>query len=72
MVLGRRSVGVWRRNDKSALSFLLVTSLGVVLFGFVPDLGNAAQLSSSTAWRVSAFLFASYHVVVILVGLRSQ
>ena len=72
MVLGRRSVGEWHSSDKTAVSFLLVSSLGVVLFSFVPDLGNAAQLSSSTAWRVSAFLFASYHVVVILVGLRSR
>jgi hypothetical protein len=72
VVLGRRSVGEWHSSDKTAVSFLLVSSLGVVLFSFVPDLGNAAQLSSSTAWRVSAFLFASYHVVVILVGLRSR
>ncbi len=69
VVLGRRSIGEWRSNEKTIVSVLLASSLGVVLFAFVPDLGSAAQLSPSTTWRVSAFLFASYHLVVILASL---
>ncbi len=69
VVLGRRSIGEWRSNEKTIVSVLLASSLGVVLFAFVPDLGSAAQLSPSTTWRVSAFLFASYHLVVILASI---
>ncbi len=69
MVLGHRSLGEWRPNDKTAVLILLTSSLGVVLFGFVPDLGAAARLAPSTAWRVSTSLFASYHLVVILASL---
>ena len=69
VVLGRRSIGEWRSAEKIIVSVLLASSLGVVLFAFVPDLGSAAQLSPSTTWRVSTFLFASYHSVVILASL---
>ena len=69
MVLGRRSFEEWRSHEKTIVSDLLASSLGVVLFAFVPDLVSAAQLSPSTTWRVSAFLFASYHLVVILASL---
>ncbi len=69
VVLGRRSIGEWRSNEKTIVSVLLASSLGVALFAFVPDLGSAAQLSPSTTWRVSAFLFASYHLVVILASI---
>ena len=53
---------------------LLAASLGVVFFGFVPDLARAAHLEPGQAWRVSTVLFATYHLVVILggVGRRKQ
>ena len=69
VILGRRSIGEWRSNEMTVVSVLLASSLGVVLFAFVPDLGRAAQLSPSATWRVSAFLFASYHLIVILASL---
>ena len=69
MVLGRRSFEEWRSHEKTIVSDLLASSLGVVFFAFVPDLVSAAQLSPSTTWRVSAFLFASYHLVVILASI---
>ena len=69
VVLGRRSFGEWRSHEKTIVSVLLASSLGVVLFAFMPDLGSAAQISPSTTWRVSAFLFASYHLVVILASI---
>jgi len=51
---------------------LLACSLGVVFFGFVPDLIEAARLEPEQAWRVSAFLFASYHLVVIVRQYQSR
>ena len=69
VILGRRSIGEWRTNEKSVVSVLLASSLGVVLFAFVPELGRAAQLSPAAAWRVSTFLFASYHLIVVLSSL---
>jgi hypothetical protein len=69
VVLGRRSFGEWRSLEKTIVSVLLASSLGVVLFAFMPDLGSAAQLSPSTTWRVSAFLFASYHLVIVLASI---
>lgn len=51
---------------------LLACSLGVVFFGFVPDLVHAAHLDLGHTWQVSAFLFASYHLAVILIQYRSR
>ena len=73
VVLGGRSRESWQPNDTISISVLLASSLGVVFFGFVPDLAMAAHLEPSQAWRVSCFLFASYHLIVIvgsLWGLR--
>jgi len=44
---------------------LLASSLGVVFFGFVPELARAARLGLDQAWRVSAFLFAMYHLLLL-------
>ncbi|MGD8280773.1 MAG: hypothetical protein PVF69_06430 [Gemmatimonadota bacterium] len=51
---------------------LLACSLGVVFFGFVPELVRAARLDVGHTWRVSAFLFASYHLAVIFSQYRSR
>jgi hypothetical protein len=51
---------------------LLSCSLGVVFFGFVPDLVHAAHLDLGHTWQVSALLFASYHLAVILIQYRSR
>ncbi len=72
VVLGGRARGNWRTNDTIALLTLLAASLGVVFFGFVPDLALAAHLEPSQAWRLSTFLFATYHLVVILSSLLGR
>ncbi len=72
VVLGRGSIAEWRSVDKATVSLLLASSLGVVFFGFLPDVTVAAHLSPSSGWRVSAFLFASYQLVVLLGAIRSH
>ena len=72
VALGGRAGHSWRTNDKNAVWVLLATSLGVVFFGFVPDLIRAAHLEPSQTWRVSTFLFAIYHLANILGGVRAQ
>jgi len=72
VVLGRGSIAEWRSVDKATVSLLLASSLGVVFFGFLPDVTVAAHLSPSSAWRVSAFLFASYQLVVFLSAIRAH
>ncbi len=72
VVLGGRARGEWRTNDTTAVIVLLAASLGVVFFGFVPDLARAAHLEPSQAWRVSTFLFATYHLLLILGSLRDS
>ena len=59
-------IGGRARGNLIALLVILASSLGVVFFGFVPDLALAAHLEPSQAWRLSTFLFATYHLVVIL------
>ena len=56
VVLGGRTREKWRANETTALLVLLASSLGVVFFGFVPDLVRAAHLEPSEAWRISTFL----------------
>ncbi len=70
VVLGGRARGEWRSNETTAVTVLLASSLGVVFFGFVPDLARAAHLEPGQAWRASTFLFATYHLVVILASFR--
>jgi hypothetical protein len=72
VVLGRGSIAEWRSVDKATVSLLLASSLGVVFFGFLPEVAVAAHLSPSSAWRVSAFLFASYQLVVFLSAIRTH
>ncbi len=42
------------------------SSLGVVVFGFVPDLARAAHLAPGEVWRVSGLLLASFHLAIIV------
>ena len=72
VVLGSRARGEWRSNEITAVSVLLACSVGVVFFGFVPDLARAAHLEPTQAWRASVFLFATYHLVVILGSIRGR
>ncbi len=72
IVLGGRDRGTWQPSDPFFLTGLLSCSLGVVFFGFVPDLVRAAHLDAGHAWRVSAFLFATYHLGVLVVQARSR
>ena len=72
IVLGGRNRGTWQPGDAPILIGLLACSLGVVFFGFVPDLVHAAHLDLGRAWQVSAFLFASYHLAVILIQYWSR
>ncbi len=65
-------IGGRARGNLIALLIILASSLGVVFFGFVPDLVRAAHLEPSEAWRISTFLFATYHLVVILGSLRAR
>ncbi len=65
IVLGGRGGGTWQPGDVHLLIGLLVCSLGVVFFGFVPDLVHSAHLDLGHAWQVSALLFATYHLAVI-------
>ena len=62
-------IGGRARGNLIALLVILASSLGVVFFGFVPDLALAAHLEPSQAWRLSTFLFATYHLVVIFSSL---
>jgi hypothetical protein len=72
VVLGGRENNAWRTNDRTAVFVLLLSSLGVVFFGFAPDLTQAAHLEPNQAWRLSIFLFAIYHLAIILGGVRGQ
>lgn len=72
IVLGGRDRGTWQAGDVPLLIGLLACSLGVVFFSFTPDLVHAAHLDFGQAWRVSAFLFASYHLFVIFSQYRSR
>jgi len=65
VVLGGRDHG-WRTIYTTEVTVLLACSLGVVFFGFLPDLARAAHLGPTEAWRVSTLLFAVYHLAVIL------
>ena len=71
VVLGGRDRG-WRTMQTTAVITLLAASLGVVFFGFLPDLVLAAHLEPAQAWRVSIFLFATYHLVVMLGSWRGR
>ncbi len=60
---------VLQHRDKSfsrlGLTTILGTSLGAMMFSFVPDfLGNF--LSSDTTWRVSCGSFGLYHLFLII------
>lgn len=60
---------VLKHRDKSfsqlGLSTILGTSLGAMMFSFVPDfLGNF--LSSDTTWRVACGSFGLYHLFLII------
>ncbi len=71
VVLGGRARG-WRTRQTTAVMSLLASSLGVVFFGFLLDLVLAAHLEPTQAWRVSTFLFATYHLVVMLGSWRGR
>jgi hypothetical protein len=72
VVLGRRSQDTWGVRDRAALSLLLASSLGVVFFAFAPDLVRTANVGGVAAWRVSSFVFASYHLALIVFGLLAR
>lgn len=60
---------VLQHRDKSfsqlGLATILGTSLGAMMFSFVPEfLGNL--LSSATAWRVACGSFGLYHLFLII------
>jgi hypothetical protein len=70
-VLKGRSVSETKNSEHTGIAILLATSLGVVLFGFVPALLNAAFNSPPLAWRVSILLFATFHVAILIANARS-
>ena len=72
VALAGRARADWRSNHTTAIVSLLASSLGVVFFAFVPDLVRAAGLDTDLAWRISASLFAAYHVVVIVGGFSAR
>ncbi len=72
MVLGGRENGAWQPDDAPALIALLGCSLGVVVFGFVPDLARASHLEPTHAWRVSGLLLGSYHLAIIVAHSRAR
>ena len=54
-----------RSFSRLGLSTILGTSLGAMMFSFVPDfLGNF--LSAETAWRVACGSFGLYHLFLII------
>ena len=64
-----------RNADLSArvgLNKLLATSLGVALFGYIPDLMSAAFASEATAWRMAIFLFAAFHFGSLIGALQDR
>jgi hypothetical protein len=68
VVLGRRTEREWAYAETMSITLLLLYSLGAVLFAFVPLLVEAAGLP---VWRVSAGLFAAFHLTVLIGSLRS-
>lgn len=70
--LMHRSVTNVDLSDRVSLSTLLGTSLGVALFGYMPDLTRAAFESETTAWRVAVFLFATFHLGSLAGALKNR
>jgi len=62
VVFGRRGQGAWHRF---VIKFILLASLGVLFFSFVPDVVAAAHIGDTASWRIAMGLFASYHVAVV-------
>jgi len=67
VVLGRRTEREWSYVETATISLLLLYSLGVVLFAFVPLLVEAAGVP---VWRVSAGLFGVFHFSVLIGSFR--
>ena len=72
VALAGRARKDWQSNHITAIAVLLASSLGVVFFAFVPDLLRAARFETDPAWRIATLLFATYHVVVIVVAFRAR
>ncbi len=62
---GRSPIGSAR------LRALLLESLGVVFFAFMPSLVDSALQNTALTWRISQLGFALYHLLVLVIFFRS-
>jgi hypothetical protein len=72
IALGSRRFGNLDKEERLLFSNLIACSLGVVLFGLVPDLLNLLFESHLVAWRISALLFAVFHVSLLARTIRAR
>jgi hypothetical protein len=63
VVLGHRAQREWTYRDTMAIGMLLLSSLGVVFFAFIPLLIDAAGVP---VWRVSNGLLGAYHLLFLI------
>jgi hypothetical protein len=69
-VLGRRVRGEWAPLEWARLRDLLLASLGVVFFAFIPQLLHSVIPEIPTVWRISSGLFALYHLTIMSLFFR--
>ena len=53
------------------LRALLLESLGVVFFAFMPSLVDSALQNAALSWQISQLGFALYHLLVLVIFFRS-
>jgi hypothetical protein len=71
-VLGRRVRGEWTPLEWARLRDLLLASLGVVFFAFIPELLYSVIPELPTVWRISSGFFALYLSVLITCPARND
>jgi hypothetical protein len=71
-VVGARSAGQWRPDDRLRLAFLLVCSLTVVFFSLLPFAMTALHLPDTVLWRSTSGLLAVWLVLANILAFRSM
>jgi len=71
VALGRSSHSAYSNTNRARLRELLLTSLGVVFFAFLPTLLSGAGLGDRWAYRASQIPFVGYHLLLVTTFLRS-